>query len=134
MSGRVTPAKPKRRGFQPMAFTDPNGHKPNTKQRSPWRVLQDLGDAGVWYARDVSDGALRALVADEPAGWHLSISFVDHRMQPTRYPKWDEQVDAVRQLLPPELTYAMFITPDDEFVALHQSTFHWWEAVNDGTR
>jgi hypothetical protein len=131
MSGRVTPAKPKgsrlARAFTP---DQPMGHKPVTKQRSPWRQYGPSADGDVpmtWWLRDVADGVLRSLVAQEPQGWHLSISFVNHRGDPTRYPTWDEQVDAVRQLLPKDLTYAMFITPDDEFVALHSTTFHWHE-------
>lgn len=112
-----------------------HGSNPMTRQRSQWEnVTAERLDHELlpwptsWWRRRVSDGLLVACVADEPRiGWHLSISFRNHRGNPTRYPTWDEQVHAVRQLLPPDLTYCMMLPPDDEYVANHPSTFHWHE-------
>lgn len=105
-------------------------HTPISRQRSDWeRVEQsdliiDATRAAMWQ-RAVSDGWLRVLVADEPIiGWHLSISFVDHRNRPTRYPRWDEIVHAREQLLPPDLGFVMHLPPLSEYVALHDTTFH----------
>jgi hypothetical protein len=75
----------------------------------------------------VGDGSLRALVAQEPAGWHLSISFVDDRGRPSRYPRWDEITHARAELLPAELGFVMHLPPDDDYVALHDTTFHLHE-------
>ena len=89
-----------------------------------------------FFTRPVADGALHAFVAREPdaAGlaWHLSISFRDAADQMTRYPSWDEQVEAIRALLPVDLTYVQIVPPDDEYVALHPTTFHWHE-LTEGT-
>lgn len=106
-------------------------HTPLTKQRSPWEYLTEgeiLGYRNDWWQRRVGDGRLTACVAEEPAGWHLSISYAASNGEHVRYPTWDEQVHAVRTLLPPELTYAMFLPPDgDDYVGLHLTTFHWHE-------
>lgn len=115
-------------------MTDVTGHKPITKQRSNWEPLPDVpGDPTIpgidshWHRRAVNDGVLLALVAEEPLGWHMSISFRDRRREHTRYPTWDEQVHAVRALLPGDVTYVMAIPPEDEYVAMHDTTFHWHE-------
>lgn len=110
-----------------------SAHRPLDRQRSPWEERRDLrqelfGCEVKTYMRRVHDGLLVALAGREPAGWHLSISFRDHRGELTRYPTWDEQVHAVRSLLPPELTYCMILPPDGEdYVSLHDTTFHWHE-------
>lgn len=101
-------------------------HKPITRQRSEWIEVPAPPIPGVVSAhyRRVGDGVLRALVADEPRGWHLSISFVDHRDRASRYPRWDEIFHARRHLLPQDLAYVMHLPTDDEYVAVHDSTFH----------
>jgi hypothetical protein len=106
------------------------GPKPITRQRSEW-VKADtgsiLGLPVTEHRRFVSDGELIAIVAEEPMGWHLSVSFRNHRREHSRYPTWDEQTHAVRALLPTDLTYVSAIPPDNEYVALHDTTFHWHE-------
>jgi hypothetical protein len=106
------------------------GAKPLTRQRSDWtHVMEgrfDGIDAKV-YARHVHDGSLRAFVADEPAGWHLSISFVNHKGDPTRYPTWDEITHAREQLLPANVAFVMHLPVADEYVAIHPTTFHLHE-------
>jgi hypothetical protein len=77
----------------------------------------------VWQ-RNVSDGTLVAFVDDEPEGWHLSISFRDHRGGWSRYPSWDELAHARYELLPAEWDFVMHLPPPDEYVAAHPTTFH----------
>jgi hypothetical protein len=80
-----------------------------------------------WWRREVGDGTLVALVADEPAGWHLSISFRDRRGALTRYPKWDEIAHARDGLLPAEVGFVMHLPPAGEYVAVHDTTFHLFQ-------
>lgn len=103
--------------------------KPLNKPRSPWtpgRPL-DLGTGAVLqtWTRRVHDGTLAVFAGDEPLiGWHLSISFKDHRGEPSRYPTWDEIADARYQLLPGHLTFAMLLPPEDRYVSVMDSCFH----------
>ena len=105
-----------------------SGARPITRQRSPWLTAGTVPTAPGWSAtahvRRVGDGQLRALVADEPAGWHMSISFVDHRGRPARYPRWDEITHARDELLPADLAFVMHLPTADEYVAVHDTTFH----------
>ena len=113
------------------------GHKPLTKQRSPWlgepsRTIEMPGPDGPvtahFFRRTVGDGTLWAIVSQEPRGWHLSISFRNQANQLSRYPSWDEQVHAVRELMPPGLAFHMILPVDNEgYVSLHDTTFHWHE-------
>lgn len=112
-------------------------HVPLKRQNSPWvghpdKTMSFDGYAAHWFSRAVSDGSLWACVAQEPLGpggklaWHLSISFRDRREEPSRYPSWDEQVHALRELTPRGLTFAMILPPDEDgYVNLHPTTFHW---------
>jgi hypothetical protein len=95
--------------------------------RDPGSDLEILGVEALCFRRNVSDGRLTALVALEPHGWHLSISFASHRGAHTRYPSFDEIADARYQLLPAEITVAMILPPPEEYVALHMTTFHLHE-------
>jgi hypothetical protein len=108
-----------------------SGSDPLHKQRSEWTLGRSLDIAGVTaetFRRNVHDGTLVAFAAEEPEGWHLSISFRDHRGGHSRYPTWDEQVHAVRALLPNDgQAYHMILPPDTDYVAVHETTFHWHE-------
>jgi hypothetical protein len=101
--------------------------RPITRQRSEWIELDDVppipGVVSAHYRR-VGDGTLRALVADEPRGLHLSISFVDHRGKASRYPRWDEIMHARTNLLPEDVAFAMLLPVEAEYLAVHDSTFH----------
>ena len=55
-------------------------------------------------------GSLRVLITHEPQGLHLSIS------HPGRYPTWDEITHARYRLLPADLTFAMLLPPEAEYV------------------
>lgn len=107
---------------------------PITRQRSAW-ILDETdrpsptGYPTAYYWRKVNSGTLWAIVADEPSagGWHLSISFRDHRGEPTRYPTWDEIAHARDALLPDDVGFVMHLPAAGEYVALHATTFHLHE-------
>lgn len=115
--------------------------KPLTRQRSPWErdyerehvvaVNGSLAVEVLVYRRRVSDGRLTALVSHEPAGWHMSISHTGNSGRLVRYPTWDEIAHGRYELLPGEITVAMFLPPEDEYVALHDTTFHLHEVAPD---
>jgi hypothetical protein len=63
----------------------------------------------------------RIIVANEPQGWHLSISCAD------RDPTWEEIATARYRLLPDIPEMAMFLPPLAEYVNLHPFTFHLHE-------
>lgn len=97
---------------------------------SPWvsgSALRIGPVVGHVWRRDVLDGTLVAIVAEEPEGWHLSISFRDHRHRLSRYPTWDEIRDARYDLLPADLDFVMHLPPPDEYVNVHATTFHLHE-------
>lgn len=107
-------------------------HSPITRQRSLWDEKESVEIHGVHtsvYQRNVHDGHLTALVAEEPHGWHLSISHRTnhHQPRPGRYPTWDEIADARYALLPTDLSVVMHLPPPDQYVALHDTTFHLHE-------
>lgn len=100
------------------------------RQRSAWEPLRRgelLGYANTWHRRRVSDGELVACVADEPEGWHLSISFRNHKGEGSRYPRWDEIAQARDDLLPAEVDFVMWLPRSGEYVALDDTTFHLHE-------
>lgn len=86
-----------------------------------------------FYQRNVEDGHLTVYVCAEirtqGPRWHLSIS---HRTngpnpQPGRYPTWDEIKDARYRFMPSGIYVAQILPPPDEFVSVHDTTFHLWE-------
>lgn len=106
---------------------------PITKQRSEWQpwatgvmTAELIGVPTATWIRNVHDGYLRAFVAEEPLGWHLSISFVDKRQEPTRYPTWDEIAHARELLLPSNIDFVLHL-PSTNYVAVHKTTFHLHE-------
>lgn len=108
-----------------------------TRQRSAWTEMPssyasalsralDVEVRGFW--RNVHDGQLRALVADEPGiGWHLSISHAKPNGEPGRYPSWDEIAHARSELLPADVEFVMHLPTEDRYVAVHDTTFHLHE-------
>jgi hypothetical protein len=104
--------------------------KPGTSRevrRSAWERDDSIDILGVVenvWRRRVGDGILRVIVGEEPDGWHLSISFADHRGRAVRYPRWDEIADARYELVPADVTMAMLLPPPAEYVAVHDTTFH----------
>lgn len=114
------------------------GPKPITKQRSPWdempartEMLELLGPHKL-FRRRVNDGMLLAIVAEEPNGWHLSVSHqrpgpAAGRQLLPRYPSWDELTHARYELLPHTIDVVMHLPPPDEYVAIHDTCFHLHE-------
>ena len=117
------------------------GRDPLTRQRSPWRSAGPVDIDGLVHGdswrRDVGDGYLVAMVTDEPAGWHLSVS---HRRQTrrgvlyVRYPRWDEIAEARDRFLPADRPFVMVLPAADEYVAVHKTTFHLHELTVDLAR
>ena len=121
--------------------------KPQTKQRSPYRrlelddpvtfgnikeALEGIGAVNVdVHHRNVGDGYLRVIVDEEPIGWHLSISHAKRgkggQLSAGRYPKWDEIAHARYEFLPLDIDVVMHLPPPEEYVALHDTTFHLHE-------
>lgn len=80
----------------------------------------------------MSDGLLWAIVAEEPGGWHLSVSFRDHRGVAARYPTWDELAHARYVLMPDDIDVVMHLPPPADYVAVHDTTFHLHEHPRRG--
>lgn len=110
---------------------------PLTKQRSAWvedtttalKLDETMGGALEpdlrLFRRNVHDGQLRAMTGTMPGiGFHLSISHIRPSGQPGRYPTWDEIAHARYELCPPDITMAMLLPPEAEYVAVHPTTFH----------
>lgn len=116
--------------------------KPLRTVRSDWTLDESpdlLAAAGgrdvVAATRNTFDGKLAVLVAHEPGhGWHLSISHRDHQGRLRRYPTWDEIADAREVFLPTDLTFGMILPPADQYVAVHDTTFHLHELPTAATR
>lgn len=85
------------------------------------------------FQKDVEDGHLSVFSGPEPPGWHLSISHRSNLLGPmgrhatTRYPSWDEIADARYQFAPPNVTMAMLLPPKEQYVNIHETTFHLWQ-------
>lgn len=85
------------------------------------------------FQRDIEDGHLSVFVGVEDPGWHLSISHRSNllgpngRHPPGRYPTWDEIAEARYRFCPSDITMAMLLPPKDEYVNLHETTFHLWQ-------
>ncbi|HEY2300338.1 MAG TPA: hypothetical protein VGH66_00515 [Acidimicrobiales bacterium] len=104
--------------------------RPLTRARSEWIEGDPLAIAGVptrRFSRQVRDGRLLALLSHDPPGWHLSVSFTDHRGGHGRYPSWDEIADARYRLVDPDIDMVMHLPPPAEYVAVHDTTFHLHE-------
>lgn len=87
------------------------------------------------WQREVEDGHLTVFAGREPDPsfsrpmWHLSISHRTnaHPPLPGRYPHWDEIVEARYRFIPNETRVAMLLPPREEWVSVHDTTFHLWE-------
>lgn len=85
------------------------------------------------YAKDVDEhdgmhwGRLQVIVGPEPSGFHLSISHTALFGAERRYPGWDEIIEARWEFCPPKMTLAMLLPPKEQYVNIHDTTFHLWE-------
>jgi hypothetical protein len=85
------------------------------KPKPNWKEVR----CPVEHCRAYHWGDVTVFVGQEPQiGWHLSIS------TPYRYPTWDEIKAARYDLIPNEVTVAMFLPPREEYVNAHQFCFH----------
>lgn len=104
---------------------------PRTRPRSKWTLLDASERHEIPYQRhlrNVNDGTLLAIVTDDPGvGWHMSVSHRDHNAQLRRYPTWDELAHAREELLPDDLLFVMRFPREEEFVNVHDTTFHLFE-------
>lgn len=79
----------------------------------------------------LSESHCGVLVSQDPTGpgnelrWHLSIS------HPKRYPHWDEIKDARYRFIPDQVTMAMLLPPEAEYVNMHKNCFHLHEFVGN---
>lgn len=93
------------------------------------RVTALVGDRMKTLQAEVPDGHLTVFVSRDDGLFHLSISHRtnDHPPVPGRYPTWDEIKEARYLFAPAEVTMAMLLPPESEFVNVHETTFHLWE-------
>jgi hypothetical protein len=91
------------------------------------------------YQRRAPDGHLTVFVAqaawpgwDGPQ-WHLSVSHRtdEHPPKPGRYPAWDEVAEARHRFIPDDVTMAMLLPPETEYVNVHETCFHLWQVPGD---
>lgn len=93
-------------------------HRDNEGTQSLRARVPELAAAGATLYRM---GACRIIVSEEPSGWHLSISCAN------RDPTWQEIATARYRLLGAVREMAMFLPPLDDYVNMHQHTFHLYE-------
>jgi hypothetical protein len=95
-------------------------------------IIYERLEGEFWgFQKNLTDGHLTVIAAKEPPGWHLSISHRTPLLVPGRYPVWDEIKEARYLFMPPDITMAQLLPPVDEFVNIHETTFHLWEVPND---
>jgi hypothetical protein len=109
----------------------PSMRRPITRHRSEWVEGPVPGPlpAGMaevsLHRRRVHDGTLTALRSRDLGELHLSVSWAGHSpRQAKRYPTWDELADARDALLPGDVAFVMVLPPAEEYVAVHDTTFH----------
>lgn len=107
---------------------------------SEWRQIPappTLGPDIACFQKDVADGHLSAFVGIEGGAWHLSISHRSNLLGanglhlPGRYPTWDEIREARYRYCPANITMAMLLPPEDQYVNVHSTTFHMWQVPKE---
>ena len=109
----------------------------SAKNRIQWHrvkppdIITALSPGNQAWQRDVSDGHLSVFVGqetlEEGPRWHLSISHRTDDLTPGRYPTWDEITEARYRFVPDAVTMAMMLPPRDQYVNVHETTFHLHE-------
>jgi len=79
------------------------------------------------FDRDVHDGRLTVILSVDAGDWHMSISHKWPGGNPGRYPSWDEIFQARYTFCPDDVTMVMMLPPKEEYVNMHETTFHLWE-------
>ena len=69
-------------------------------------------------------GECYIIVSIDDGKWHLSIS------HPNRYPTWDEIKKARYKFMPKDITAAMFLPPEKEYINVHPNCFHLWQIID----
>lgn len=97
--------------------------------RANWKPRPDWPGVGYpdqhWY----SWGNCRVLAGRDPDGsWHLSISC------PDRNPTWEEIKQARYDLCPHDIAMAMILPPTEQYVNIHQFTFHLHQIYPEETK
>lgn len=98
------------------------------RTKVPQLLLDQAPRMQAWQ-KEVHDGHLTVFAGPESEGFHMSIShrLSDETRIPGRYPTWDEIYDARYRFCPLNMTMAMLLPPQDEYVNIHNTTFHLWE-------
>lgn len=65
------------------------------------------------------------IVGSSSKGYHMSIS------HPDRLPTWEEIRTARYKLCPKNVTMAMLLPPENEYVNIHPNCFHLWQVKGD---
>ena len=76
-------------------------------------------------ARVFRMGECAIILTREYGKWHLSISCKN------RFPTWQEIHQARYDLIPNEAMMAMILPPKEQYVNLHENTFHLYEIKED---
>lgn len=89
----------------------------------PMRYLAEMAATGCHDMKAFQRGPIRAIISQNGPErlWHISIS-CEHR-----YPSWEELKKTRYDLLPDEITVAMYLPPKAEYVNVHSNCFHWME-------
>jgi hypothetical protein len=108
-----------------------------------WHRMPDA-PAGRVYAADVADGVLTAVVSQDAAGesgrllWHVSVSHRDREGRKDRVPTWDELKHAAYRLVQADVPLVLIFprrsTPAENYVNVHDTCLHLWEAETDVDR
>lgn len=96
-------------------------------------LMAEAAQLDMWrYIKDVEDGRLQVLTNATPEGFHLSISHLvldeDNTPAPGRYPTWTEILEAREFFTNPQVRFVMHLPTKEEYVNIHETTFHIWEA------
>jgi hypothetical protein len=67
----------------------------------------------------------------QKGGTCRSATAANFDLKPGRYPTWDEIADARYQFVPNDLTMAMLLPPREQYVNLHETTFHLHEITTE---
>ena len=93
------------------------------------KVAALIGDGKVLQT-EVVDGHLTVFLTRDDGLLHLSISHrvdLNGRPVPGRNPTWEEIREARYLFCPNEITMAMLLPPQEDYVNQHETTFHLWE-------
>jgi hypothetical protein len=82
---------------------------------------------GKCFRREVADGTLTVIISVDDGLFHLSISHKGKYDWVTRYPTWDEIVEARYHFCPDGKDMVMHLPPREEYVNIHETTFHLFE-------